>query len=204
MLWQESGLLHSLSDMVATEILNTYKTFLASDLVLERDHMVAQLEECRLVEDKEIFVDRVFSAAKPVFYLRDNNPAEYQKLKREINKTVGVNEVLGYNRGLYDMGEENLYIHLDPVREGEVSLAQFHDGLRLLAEIVAEDESVEVINADSWIVAKNPGLVKRLGFTLGETLTDEERERYFPGVKVPVRKSSIAREEFLKKYLKND
>lgn len=187
-----------------SEFLKIIEPFLNSDMIKGKDNLISQLEECRSIQDKDVFIDRIFSAAQPVLEFRDNNPEEFQRLKREGSKNLPINEVLSYNRALYETGGEQIFIHLDPVRFGDVSLNQIKDGLRELAQIIKEDESIKVINANSWITAKQPGLLEKFGFTIGKVLTDEEREKYFPGEKRQVRESSITREEFLKRYLTND
>ncbi len=186
-----------------SEILKITEPFLKSGMVRDSDKMVSWLEDCRLLVDKEAFVDRVFSAQEALLEFRNSNPEEFQRIWRQSVEYFPLNEVLSYNRALYEKGSEHIFIHLDPVEQGEVSMSQIKKGLGMLVEVLEKDESIKVINAYSWIVAKNPGIFEKLGFELGETLNDEEMEKYFPGEKRPVRRSSITREDFFKKYLKS-
>ena len=174
-------------------------------MVNNSDDITTSLKECRLIEDKSIFIERVFDAQRPIFEFRENNPAEFQRIGRNSIEHFPINEVLSYNRASYGTSQDQVFIHLDPVEHGEVSIDQIVDGFKKLKEIVQKDESIKVINADSWITAKKFGerILEAFGFTLGKVLTDEEREKYFGEEKRPVRKSSITREDFLNLDLEN-
>jgi len=196
-----------------SEILKIIEPFLNSGMVRDAESVTTQMEACRHIGDelqdeanaREVFIERVFEAQKPVLKFREENPSEFQRLGRESVENFPINEVLSYSRAPTETGETQAYIHLDPVKHGEVSIDQVVDGFKKLKEIVQKNEGIKVINADSWVTAKKTGgrILEAFGFTLGKVLTHEEREKYFGGEKRPVRKSSITREDFLSIDLEN-
>lgn len=90
-----------------------------------------------------------------------------------------------------------MHIHAESFRKRPTK-----EGLQKLAEIVKENESLQVIAATSWIVARKTERLEELGFTDMGPITDEEREQHFKGDTRPINKAVISREDFLKKYLK--
>jgi hypothetical protein len=111
-----------------------------------------------------------------------------------------LNEVLSYA-----VSGNNIHIHLASAKTESIGakLGFIRSGLKELARrITAESalQNVEVISADSWIVAAHPAMLKGLGFTVDGPITDEEREAYFGGEEGDISKSHMNKNDFLKKY----
>lgn len=108
-----------------------------------------------------------------------------------------INDLLSYGR------EDGLiHIHLAPAKTLSVKekIAAVRDGLTRLATIVHADESMKQIEATSWIVARHPKLMKKLGFTVTGPIDDGMRQRRFREETRPVSHAVINREEFLRRY----
>jgi len=144
------------------------------------------------------------AALKPVTALKMNDPENFEKIvtagiPTEKDEFVPLNEILSYGRG-----KDYVHIHLLP--PGKVGLAALVkgslDGLRELARIVREDETIKEITATSWIVAEHPKLLERMGFIMQGEIDEEMRDRHFRGDKRRISKATISREEFLRRYLR--
>ncbi|MBP9771857.1 MAG: hypothetical protein KBD16_02960 [Candidatus Pacebacteria bacterium] len=66
-----------------------------------------------------------------------------------------------------------LWLHIDYAKHRKISekLHLLRDGFKKLAERLASDplyQKVELLTGTSWIIAKNPKLLERLGFTIAE------------------------------------
>lgn len=69
-----------------------------------------------------------------------------------------------------------------------------------MAKIVAEDPEIQWIEETSFIVAEHPGLFTRDNFTISE-VSQEFKQKHFPGETREIKKASLGREEFLKRFL---
>lgn len=102
----------------------------------------------------------------------------------------------------YEVYKDALYLHVFPVSTlsaGE-KLKLLRDGLKQLARQLKTDEhlkGVKTVNGVSWIVAQNPGLMEKLGFTYDGEITKEEHERDFSYETRKVGKAHIDVEKFL-------
>lgn len=79
-------------------------------------------------------------------------------------------------------------------------LKEFRVGMRKLAEDAKKDERIKMVKATSWIVAKNPNLLRRAGFTFEDNISDKARAEQFLGEIRPVAKASMLREVLLERY----
>ena len=105
-----------------------------------------------------------------------------------------------------DFENEMAHIHLATAKEliKERGIVNFKgeiiNGLKKLAEIVKSDEKIKEIWAASWIVAKNPLILERLGFAVVGEISEEEKREHFSDEKRPVAKAFMTREDLLAKY----
>jgi hypothetical protein len=102
----------------------------------------------------------------------------------------------------YGGRDDYIHIHLANARDLKNLRALVLDGLQKLAEVIKNNEKVKTIEATSWIVAKNPGLMEKMGFEVEGEIDEEFRRRHFSDDKRKISKATIGREEFLKRYLK--
>lgn len=108
----------------------------------------------------------------------------------------------------FGVSRGTVHIHLAPSSAlGIAALrADVEAGLRELARRLKEDEDlkgVEIIKGTSWIVAKNPRLMERLGFTIDGPISEEERATHFSEESRPVAAAHMDREDFLARYGKD-
>lgn len=117
--------------------------------------------------------------------------------KLETSKGISVNKILSYG-----ITGDNLHIHL---RNLEISHNEkeilVQDGLRKLATLIANKPKIKKISATSWIVAKHPRTIQKMGFTIKGSISEEFQKKVFPNEKRPIYYAEMTREEFLAKYL---
>jgi len=145
---------------------------------------------------------------EPIVALRINQSKIFEKVQRE--NTINSNGNLKLSEVLYtSLNEQNkneIFIHLAPAEEfikenGIANLKkEVEKGLAKLAEIVESNKNIEKITATSWIVAKNPLILERLGFTVVGEISEKERMEDFNNEKRPVAKAFIERSDFLARY----
>jgi len=105
----------------------------------------------------------------------------------------------------YDIDVENgtAIIHIAP--KGDLNLGEviksIRTGFKKLAKQVKEDERIKEVQATSWIVASNPGLLERFGFTVEGIIDEKMKAEHFSDEKRPVAYAHISREELLKNIL---
>ncbi len=159
------------------------------------------LRACAELDDERKFVDGVMSAIKPILVFRKDHPDEFEKIAREAAMSqegmTPLNEIMYYGGR-----DDYIHIHLANARYVENLRALVLDGLQKLAKIIEGNGKVKTIEATSWIVAKNPKLMEKMGFKIEGEIDDEFRRKYFSGDKRKISKAAISREEFLKRYLK--
>jgi len=106
---------------------------------------------------------------------------------------------------LYEVYKDALYLHVFPVSTlstGE-KIKLLRDGFKQLASQLKTDEQlkgVKTINGVSWIIAKNPGLFEKLGFTYDGEITEKEHQRDFAYEQRKIGKAHIEVDKFLELY----
>jgi len=187
------------------DLISRVEIFIDSDF-LKSKMIKESLQECSTIKDKDDFINKVSSAMKPYFDFQRDSPKDFDLIARKHSHEKAargesshkyINEVLSY-----EVKENTIAIHLAEARDlGIIEVKRLVlSGLKDLAQIIENREDKEKINeieAESWIVGKNPGLAEKFGFTLGEIVSETSR---MPNV--PVRRAYISTEEFLKRYLK--
>jgi len=189
------------------DILFKIKPFLEFNLI-DGNKIREALEKCSTIEDKDKFIEKVLSSLEPILDLKNNNPQAFEKIQREAlverggGRVKKINEILLYS----EAPEGIIHIHLAPAKElakeqgiGGVKKLVI-EGLEKLAEIVEKNEGIKEIRATSWIVAKIPQLIEKLGFTVMGEIDEEIRKKYFANDERKISTAIITREEFLKKY----
>lgn len=176
-------------------------------LVFNQEEVISGLKESEGIGDKEAFMAHLMKVLEPLIVLRVTQASTFEKTERD---TLNDGENLKLSEVLYtSLGEVNnkgIAIHLASAAEliKEKGMGNFkreiENGLVKLAEIVEADPNIERIDAVSWIVAKNPVLLKRLGFTVVGEISEEEKGENFSDEKRPIAAAYINRKEFLAKY----
>lgn len=160
---------------------------------------------CADAPDRDTFIDQALQAIRPLLDYQREHPEEARAATRKAFVEYGgftpLNELLSYGRR---EDGETVHIHLAPAEGVEHWRDVVLNGFRELAKQVQthpEDwETFRTVTATSWIVAKNPGLLERLGFTIEGPISDEVRQQYFAGETRPVARATMNRETLLRLY----
>lgn len=98
-----------------------------------------------------------------------------------LGEDVELNEMLGCEL----RGKGRLWLHVSEFRDRSFGqkLRLLREGFSNLAYLLKEEpefSKVDTISATSWIVTKNPGLLKRLGFTVDNNAEgfEESKKEY--------------------------
>lgn len=174
-------------------------------LVFNKEEIIRGVKESVGIQDRETFVASLLKIMEPLITLKAAHSKIFEKIQRD--EVINNSNYLRLSEVLY-AGFENeaAHIHLAPATEliKEEGIGNFkkeiEKGLIKLAEIIKSDDKIKEIWAISWIVAKNPFLLKRLGFIIVGEISEEERKEDFFDEKRPVAKAFIKREDFLAKY----
>ena len=160
---------------------------------------------CADTASREEFITRVLLAIKPILEYRQDHPAEAQQAIRRAFVEHGgftpLNEILSYGRSSHG---EYVHIHLAPAEGITNWREQVIDGFRTLATLMREHpeewEKVQRVTATSWIVAKHPALLEKLGFIIEGPIDEQARKRHFAGDVRPISRAVMNRETLLTKY----
>ncbi len=171
------------------------------DMLPDGQSVLDELDQIALIENREDFVRTISDLLEPLIELRLSEPQEFEARQRqgflEGGNFIAINQLLSYK-----LHGKSLSLHVQP-NETTPPAEQKRlmlDGLRELAEIVRNNPNIKNITAASWIVADKPGILRKLGFTLDGSISEEERQKYFAGSDEPIDKAHISREELLEKY----
>jgi hypothetical protein len=193
------------------KFLSQLNSFKEAGLIFNKEEMIKGVMEGIKIKDREEFINYLFKVLEPITLLRVTQAKIFEKIEREITTSGDGNkklsEVLYTNYS--DENPKEVEIHLAPATEliKEKGIENFKKevevGLRKLAEIIRSNDRIEEVSATSWIVAKNPGLLKKLGFTIIGTLPEEDdNSAYFneQGQKMPTAQTKMSRNDFLSRY----
>ncbi len=165
------------------------------------DEIKSSLKVCSALEDKKEFIKQCADCLNPLLDWKKQDPYSFEaKLRENVAEVTGfipLNETLTYGRD-----KDRIHIHVSPSETLGLSekLALIKDGFHKLRDILLADESIKEVSATSWIVAANPGILEKLGFTIDGEISKGMKKRNFPNETRPVFKAHITREEFIDKY----
>lgn len=165
------------------------------------------------LDDEQYFADEagaILESALRAFL----NPQNVREAARRHERMIREEEVSRHpDRRLspegmlvYGVDNETVHLHIHPAKTltEKEKREDLNIGLRTLAKKLQEDptlKDVTQITGTSWIVAAAPNMMRGLGFTIDPNPLDPEfLQKHFPDEKRPVRRASMPREEFLKKY----
>ncbi len=171
------------------------------------EEAVRKIEESYNQENPDVFVNTSFEAVKDLIDHRIEHPEAFERVRREgvlqHQGNVKLSELMYYNM---DMENNTAFIHIAPkgdMKLGEI-IRSFREGMKELARQVKEDERIKEIQATSWIVASNPGLLKKAGFIVEGAIDEKTKIEHFDNETRMVSWAHISREDLLKKYLDED
>ncbi|MEK7648383.1 MAG: hypothetical protein AAB400_00505 [Patescibacteria group bacterium] len=158
------------------------------------------LLQCAAIHNKKKFLGAVITVLQPAMEIRKAHAAEFEEAHaKAMNESEGFTEI---NRLLsYGKSSDLIHIHASLGKTVENKLSLYRSGLRKLAEIIDRDPDIRRITATSPLVAQHPGLFTIAGFAV-EDISDDVRMLHFKNEKQEIKRASISREDFLKKFLK--
>lgn len=196
-----------------SDLIKRLEKIYEAGLSFDKDGIIKGIKESLEIKDKETFVSHLVKTLEPFILLNITKHDFIEHIWEKERREEILNEDGNFKLSevLYAGSEGNeASIHLAPAKEfiKEKGIAYFKNeikvGLIKLAEMIENKPEIEKITATSWIVAKNPALLVDLGFIVDGNITKEEKEQYFSEDTRPVSKAFINREDFLKKYGKQE
>jgi hypothetical protein len=177
--------------------------FFASHLHMDADSLVERLRSGFQIQNPDEFVRVLFLDLKEFIDEKKNHPEVFEKIRHEYRLQRGENiklsDLMYYE---FDFQDGVATVHVGEKGSmglGEV-LKSFREGMKELVRRVREDERIKEIQATSWIVATNPGLLEKIGFTVHGLISEKMRKEDFTDETRPVAWASITREKLLEKY----
>jgi hypothetical protein len=178
-------------------------------VAFDKEGIINGLRESADIKDREVFISHLIKILEPIIIIQATQPKVIEQVQRE--NTINGPDNLKLSEVLYmsinGQNEKEAEIHLAPATEliKQDGIGNFRkeveNGLKKLAEIIKTNDNIEKITATSWIVAKNPSLLERLGFTvIGEISKEEREQENYRDEKRPIAKAFMKREDFLFKY----
>ncbi|MCL5010921.1 MAG: hypothetical protein M1127_01785 [Patescibacteria group bacterium] len=195
------------SDSRLTDFLSRVLMFVRAGVLEDADvsKVTGFLCEDKTKKRLSEFLEKASPLAKKIVDFVWSNPAGFEKIERDIFNRDGaftpVNEVLSYG---VDEEKSFLHLHVPPCKTVQNKVSLLKEGLAEIAEVVQDNENIERITGTSWIVAQNPNLLRRLGFTIGGKEKTYKRllRSSFLGNEKPVGSAFMERNDFLARYLK--
>lgn len=179
-------------------IIKRVAPFLGSE-VFDGDKIRQAIEECASIGNEKKFVERVILALEPLITYRKAHPKDFEEIRWLAEGNKLLNDLLYYNKN-----GNGVKIHLSSA-EG-ISAIKLRrsvlDGLEKLAQEIKDDEEITEVRATSWIVAKNPRLLEKMGFEVEGEIDEELKTNHFSDETRPISTAVMSKEEFLKRYLK--
>lgn len=166
------------------------------DFLENKEIMKKELEKCVVLKTKKDFVEQVAAIIKPFIDLKIENPELFVREPGNDRKFIEINKLLSY-----EISGNLIRIHVVPEEKADRGLHKFKEGLQDLARLVDENKEIEIIEATSWIVAKHPKLLEKLGFIVDGEVSEEIRREHFSGDKGKISQAHMLRNDFLEKYL---
>ena len=163
--------------------------------------IVNNIKDICSVDNESEFVARGLVSLKPLFDWQARDPRSFEAKLRENQiaflKYDVLNEALTYNQH-----GDDIHLHVSPSETLSLSekLALIKDGFSRLAKVLVDNENIKNIVATSWIVAANPGIMEKLGFTIDGEISPEERANWRSVDDKSISRAHISSEDFLKIY----
>lgn len=170
----------------------------------DKDTLIAAVRTAASETDRAEFIERLSRALQPIIDLYAEKGEAFESVSRKSFIEQGgfteVNQMVAY-----DIDGDEMHVHIPPngmTGTGE-KLQLLKAGLRGIATALAENSEVKQLRVESWIIAKHPRLLDRMGFTIEGAISDEEHRQGHGGEPRDVYRASISREEFLHRYGQN-
>ncbi len=173
-------------------------------LSFDKGTIIRGLQESIDIKDKDTFIKHLLNVLGPIMTLKLEEPEVFESVEREAQLResgyIKLSEVL---RLELEGNEARLHLVAATELIKGAGIGTFkreiEDGLLELSEIVKNNGDIEQIVATSWITAKNPRLLEKLGFTIVGEISNEERAHYEDEER-PIARAIMTRKDFLVRY----
>jgi hypothetical protein len=135
------------------------------------------LAELASIKDEKEFVERATSILSIFIDIKIAKPKEYEVFERKMSLSRGtkLSEILYYIPH-YEEGYIELHNAPALTLENEEVSSHYNEAFTKLAEILENDPRIKLIKIDSWIAARYPRLIERLGFKVLEIYEDRSEK----------------------------
>ncbi len=186
-----------------SEMLNRLKIFLdEGNLNILNEDAIKKIKndlaDCSLINNQEEFINKGIESLSSLVNWSQADPRAFEAKLREnvvaVNGYKSLNEMLTYGEE-----DDHIHLHVNPSETLRLSekLYLIKDGLRKLKEILRSKENIKEVIAVSWIVANNPGIMEKLGFTVEGPITPEDKERHLNNDNRDIYFAHISRDDIL-------
>lgn len=167
------------------------------------EEIIEEIKKVFNQEDPEVFVEATFNAVKKLIDKTIEHRQDFERARREAiiqhHGNIKLSKLMYYD---VDLENGAARIHIAP--KGDMKLGEivksFREGMKKLAEHVRDDERIKEIQTTSWIVASNPGLLEKAGFSVEGEIDEKTKIEHFSEETRPVFWARMSRETLLEKY----
>jgi len=182
-------------------------------LIFDKEKIQKEVIKGINIKDKENFVSILMKALEPIIVAKITQAAIFKKIEMKEVKEWRENIInedgnIRLSEVLYaGLSEKSAHIHLAAAHDfmTKEKIADFDleikNGLKNLAKLIEPMKNIEEVTATSWIVAKSPKRLEKLGFTIEGEISEEERDKHFKDDPKIIHKASIDRKKFDELYL---
>lgn len=198
------------------EFISKLEIYQENGLVFDKEKIKKEVIEGLNIKDKEIFISNLMKALEPFIVAKVIQTDIFKKIevkyiKENRESIIKEDGNIRLSEVLY-AGLENKYAHIHLADAYDFmtkeNIADFDleikKGLINLAKLIEPMKNIENITATSWIVAKSPKRLEKLGFTIIGEISEEERNKYFTNSTQIIHKAYIDRKKFDELYLKKE
>lgn len=197
-------------DVRAGAAIKDKDAFVAHYVKILEPFTIFRVTHAKVFEDKErenIFKNEGNLKLSEVLYTRLDDDDEEENSSGILEYfTSSVKFIKENVKKINKEDAETILIHLPPAKEfiKAEGMAKFKEeivkGLIELAKVIKLHPEIKKIYSISWIVAKNPILLERLGFTIEGQISEDEKKKHFTEETRPVAKAFMTSEDFLNRY----
>ena len=192
------------------------KIYQENGLIFYKEKIQKEIIEGINMKDKENFVSVFMKALEPIIIAKITQADIFKKIEMKEVKEWRENIInedgnIRLSDVLYaGLSEKSAHIHLAAAHDymTKERIADFDkeikNGLKNLAKLIEPMKNIEKVIATSWIVAKSPKRLEKLGFTIEGEISEEERNKHFKNDTKTIHKASIDRKQFDELYLEKE
>jgi len=146
----------------------------------ERQKIIKSLENCLTIEDKQKFIEAIFSIVEPLMEMR-----------RKADEYIPI----GTSGLTMEILNTEVKLHFNPNEKGSLEMLNRikNEDFPILADFLKENSQIKEVSGYSWLVRRLGSRFKKWGFQLSEDTYIDNAGRDAGGM-------TMSSEEFLKRY----